>query len=306
MKRRGKLPLIYSEKYNLDLGPHIFPSRKYHHLVEMLARDYVCRPEEMLTPAPASDADLLLVHTSEYLHKLKDNSLTPAERWRLEIPYTPQLLDAMRTTVGGTILAARKAREKGLAVHIGGGFHHAFPGHGEGFCLLNDVAVAARKLLHEERVSSVMIIDCDLHQGNGNAMIFRGDSRVFTFSIHQENNFPFEKPPSSMDIGLEDGAGDEEYLAALKVIPSLLDKVRPEIVFYLAGADPYEHDQLGGLSLTMQGFILRDRLVMSEAARRSIPLAALLAGGYARRPSDTVEIHYNMIVEAIAVFDGKR
>jgi acetoin utilization deacetylase AcuC-like enzyme len=210
----------------------------------------------------------------------------------------------MRAAVGGTSLAGRKALEERLAIHIGGGFHHAFPGHGEGFCLLNDVAVATRSLLARGTVSRVMIVDCDLHQGNGTAAIFRADPCVFTFSVHQEHNYPFDKPPSTLDIGLEDGAGDGEYIAALSVVGDLMDRFHPDIIFYLAGADPYEHDQLGGLALTLDGLLGRDRLVIQEARKRDIPLATVLAGGYAVSVEDTVTIHVNTIVEAMQAYDG--
>ncbi len=292
------LPLIYSEKYNFKIGAHVFPARKYAEIVQRLCRDGITTTRDLLTPGPADDVDLLLVHTPDYLQKLKHAMLTQEELWRLEIPYNLELFDAFRTAVGGTILAAHRAIEQGIAVHIGGGFHHAFPDHGEGFCVLNDVAIAARKILAEKRVKSVLIIDCDLHHGNGTATVFRDDRRVYTFSIHQQDNYPYDKPPSSMDVGLEDGAGDAEYLAALAVTAEIMDAMKPGIVFYLAGADPYQHDQLGGLALTIDGLARRDRLIIEEARTRNVPLAIVLAGGYAFRMSDTVEIHVNTILEA--------
>jgi len=296
--------LVYTRFCEAAFGPHVFPVRKYRDIVKRLTQDEISAEDELLSPEPASDADLLLVHTAEYLHKLRTNTLTPAERYRLEIPFSLELFEAMRTAVGGTVLAGRRALEERLAIHIGGGFHHAFPGHGEGFCLLNDVAVATRSLLVCGAASRVMIVDCDLHQGNGTAAIFRADPRVFTFSVHQEHNYPFDKPPSTLDIGLEDGAGDGEYIAALSVIGDLMDRFHPDIIFYLAGADPYEHDQLGGLALTLEGLLRRDRLVIQEARKRDIPLATVLAGGYAVSVEDTVRIHVGTISEALRVYNG--
>lgn len=298
------LPLIYSEKYNFRIGTHVFPARKYDEIVRHLLRQGDAHRTEMITPRPASDEDLRLVHTAEYLQKLTHDSLSDAERSRIEIPFNHDLFEAFRTAVGGTIQTAALAIEHGLAVHIGGGFHHAFPNHGEGFCVLNDVAIAVRKLLVSHRVKKVMIVDCDLHQGNGNAAIFHRDSAVYTFSIHQQENYPLDKPPSSMDIGLEDGAGDTEYLAALRVIGQLLDAFQPDLVFYLAGADPYQHDQLGGLALTLKGLQERDRFVIESTRHRRIPLAIVLAGGYAWHLTDTVQIHVNTIGEALRVFEG--
>lgn len=292
------LPLVYSESHNLELGAHVFPARKYQGIVERLEKDGFCHRTDLLVPKPATDGDLLLVHTAEYIGKLKQDALSTYERWRLEIPYNLDLFHAMRTAVGGTMLASQQALDHGVAVHIGGGFHHAHPDHGEGFCLLNDVAVAARRLIVDGRVSKAMIVDCDLHHGNGTAAIFHADPNVFTFSIHQEHNYPFEKPPSSLDVGLEDGADDSVYLAALQVVGELCDDLRPGMLFYLAGADPYEEDQLGGLSLTIDGLRRRDRLVIGEARKRRIPIAIVLAGGYARRFNDTILIHTNTILEA--------
>ncbi|OGD16329.1 MAG: hypothetical protein A2V76_09610 [Candidatus Aminicenantes bacterium RBG_16_63_14] len=199
-------------------------------------------------------------------------------------------------SVGGTVLAARKALECGLAVHIGGGFHHAFPDHGEGFCLLNDVAVAARKMIGEKLAERVMVVDCDLHQGNGTAAALAGREDIFTLSIHQMDIYPMEKALSTVDIGLWAGDGDAKYLAELRAhIPKIYKEFRPNLVLYLAGADPYEKDQLGGLSLTRTGLKERDKVVIENARRLGIPVAVVLAGGYALEIKDTVDIHLNTV-----------
>lgn len=217
---------------------------------------------------------------------------------RLEIPWSPSILEGFRLMTGGSVLAAEAALTEGVAVNLGGGFHHAFPDHGEGFCLFNDVAVAIRRLQRAGRIDRAAVIDCDVHHGNGTAAIFAGDDRVFTCSLHQEHNYPATKPPSSLDIGLEDGAGDEEYLRALTgALPVVFDH-RPEIVFYLAGADPFIDDQLGGLALTREGLRARDRQVLGAARAAGVPTVVLLAGGYARRLDDTVAIHVATVEEA--------
>jgi acetoin utilization deacetylase AcuC-like enzyme len=204
---------------------------------------------------------------------------------------------------GGTILAGRRALEDRVAVNLGGGFHHAFPGHGEGFCAIHDVAVAIRRLLAEGAIERALVIDCDVHHGNGTAAIFTGDPQVFTMSFHQYNNYPAEKPESDIDVHLEDRTDDAAYLLALsaKFIPAL-ERVRPQLVYYLAGADPYYQDQLGGLGLTLDGLKRRDELVMDAARRAGAAVAVTLAGGYAVNVTDTVTIHCNTVLAAQEVF----
>ncbi|HEV1993778.1 MAG TPA: histone deacetylase, partial [Candidatus Acidoferrum sp.] len=200
---------------------------------------------------------------------------------------------------GGSILAAQRAMVDGFAANLGGGFHHAHPGYGEGFCAIHDVAVAIRRLLADGRIEKAMVVDTDVHHGNGTAAIFRDDPRVFTLSIHQLNNYPAYKPSSSLDLDMPDGAEDDEYLSALgPAVRRSLDSFQPQLVFYVGGADPYCEDQLGGLSLTMEGLRQRDRLVFEETRRRGIPVAATLAGGYARQVDDTIRIHVNTILAA--------
>lgn len=296
-RRQGfSFKFIYSDNYWIvDLGEHVFPVKKYRLIYEALLR-LGAKKENFFSPQLAKEEDLLLVHTLKYLKKLKTGDLSDSEILTLELPYSPELIEFAFLFVGGTILAAEKALEEGLAVHIGGGFHHAFPDHGEGFCVLNDVAVALEKMRKEEKIQRAMVVDCDLHQGNGSAFIFAKKDYAFTFSIHQMDNYPAQKPSSSMDIGLWTGDGDEEYLSKLRSnFPRLYQEFQPDLIFYLAGADPYEKDQLGGLKLTMEGLKERDRIVIEEARKLRLPVAILFAGGYAPEVRDTVSIHLNTV-----------
>jgi acetoin utilization deacetylase AcuC-like enzyme len=217
----------------------------------------------------------------------------------LELPYSKSLVEASFLCAGGSILAARLALERGFGINLAGGFHHAFPDHGEGFCVFNDVAIAIRDVQHQKRIRRAVVIDVDVHQGNGTAAIFRDDPSVFTFSIHEEENYPAVKPPSDRDIGLETGADGGTYLAALEHwVPAILAQHQPQLVAYVAGADPFEEDQLGRLRLTREDLRRRDRLVFGACVKESIPVACFLAGGYARRVEDTVGIHADMVEEA--------
>ncbi|GBD32498.1 Acetoin utilization protein AcuC [bacterium HR33] len=292
----GRLPVVWHEAYEVDLGDHVFPTPKYRLVMERLLQEGTIKEEDVIKPGPAPDQAIARIHHSDYIAKIKNGTLSPLEVTLLEVPFSPSLRESAWIAAGGTILTGELALERGLAVHLGGGFHHAFPDHGEGFCLINDVAVAIAELKARGVVRRAAVIDCDLHQGNGTAAIFAKDPSVFTFSIHQENNYPARKPPSDLDVGLPDGAGDETYLAALRRhIPDILERHRPDLVFYLAGADPYREDQLGGLNLTMEGLRQRDLLVLEACRSRNLPVAVTLAGGYARKLSDTVEIHCNTV-----------
>ncbi len=298
--------LIYDDRYDLNLGAHVFPSQKYRLVREALLRDGLVHVDDFLAPQAASDEDILRVHTPEYVQKVKTGTLSVLEKLRMEIPWSKQLVEACWLAAGGSILAARHALSDGCGANIGGGFHHAYPGHGEGFCVIHDVAVALRAMQAEGAISTAMTVDTDVHQGNGTAAIFAGDDSVFTLSIHQENNYPMPKPPSSVDIGLEDGTGDEDYLAILeKHLIQSLEHFHPDLLFYVGGADPYAEDQLGGLALTVDGLARRDRLVYEHARQRGIPVAITLAGGYARRIADTVRIHVNTILAARDTFAAK-
>jgi acetoin utilization deacetylase AcuC-like enzyme len=291
--------LVYHERYDLNLGPHVFPSQKFRLIYEMLLREGVATQRDFLLPSPAADEDMLRVHTPDWVRKLKTGTLTASEVMLLEVPYSPELVEAVWLAAGGTILAAQSALRDGFGSNLSGGFHHAYPGHGEGFCAIHDVAVAIRRLQADGAAKKAMVVDTDVHHGNGTAAIFQNDPTVFTISIHQENNYPAHKPPSSIDLNMADRADDDEYLGVLiPTVQQALDEFQPEIVFYVGGADPYCEDQLGGLSLTKEGLKQRDRQVFEEARRRGTPVATTLAGGYARRVEDTVRIHVNTILAA--------
>jgi acetoin utilization deacetylase AcuC-like enzyme len=291
--------LVYHDRYDLNLGTHVFPSQKFRLIAEALRKGNIAGPEDFLVPSPASDADILRVHTPEWVRKLKTGTLTASDVMKLEIPYSPELVEAVWLAAGGSILAGQSALRDGFGANLGGGFHHAYPGHGEGFCAIHDVAVAIRRMQADKAITRAIVVDTDVHHGNGTAAIFRDDASVFTLSIHQENNYPAHKPPSSLDLNMWDRADDEEYLGALvPAVQKALDEFKPDILFYVGGADPYEEDQLGGLSLTKKGLMERDRRVFQEARRRGIPVATALAGGYAQRVEDTVRIHVNTILAA--------
>ena len=297
--------LVYHPGYDLNLGDHVFPSQKYRWLHDRMLRTRFAFEDDFVAPQPATDEDVLLVHEPPWVAKLKNGTLTYQEILQLEIPYSRQTVDAFWLAAGGTLLAAQLALETGFAFHVGGGFHHAFAAHGEGFCAINDVAIAIRRLQKDGLIHRAMTVDCDVHHGNGTAALFAGDSSVFTLSIHQFNNYPSEKPPSSLDIHLADNTGDEEYLKRLENgVKAALLIFRPDLIIYLAGADPYCEDQLGGLSLTFQGLIDRDRFVIGTAVTEKIPVATVLAGGYALNVQDTLTIHANTAAVARSVLLG--
>jgi acetoin utilization deacetylase AcuC-like enzyme len=325
--------LIYSDDYFLPIGSHVFPAEKYRHIHDRLLATGVASPSDFVTPRPATDQDILLVHTPQYVEKLKTGTLSAREQLELEVPYSKELVRAFWLAAGGSILAADHALNDGVAFSIGGGFHHAFPDHGEGFCMIHDVAIAIRRMQRDDKIRTAMTVDCDVHQGNGTAAIFAGTRTtseplpslpnspinplhpvqapaktkmqtghagdVFTISLHQENNYPVWKPHSSIDIDLPDGIGDDDYLAWLdNALSSGLRRFEPELICYLAGADPYCEDQLGGLSLTLNGLKKRDSLVFRVAKAKGIPVMVTFAGGYAQNVEDTVTIHCNTIMAA--------
>jgi acetoin utilization deacetylase AcuC-like enzyme len=319
--------LVYSDDYYLPIGAHVFPAEKYKRIHDRLLASGIAADSDFVGPRPATDQDVLLVHTPQYVEKLKTGRLSAREELELEVPYSPQLVRAFWLAAGGSILAADHALNDGVAVNIGGGFHHAFPDHGEGFCVIHDVAVAIRRMQRDGRIRTAMTVDCDVHQGNGTAAIFAGPHTtsdplpsaptssliaktrsahtgdVFTISLHQENNYPAWKPPSSIDVNLPDGTGDDDYLAWLdNALSSGLRQFSPDLLCYIAGADPYRDDQLGGLSLTMDGLKKRDELVFRVARARNIPVMVTFAGGYARDVEDTVTIHCNTVVAAKEIF----
>lgn len=296
----GGPTIVWDPSYEIDLGPHVFITAKYRLTRDRLLEQGVVTEADLVAPIPATREELERAHTAEYLRKIDEDSFTMTERLQLEVPFSEEGRDAMILCCGGTLLACRLALERGRSGHLGGGFHHAYADHGEGFCLLNDVAVALRALVAEAVVERAAVIDLDVHHGNGTASIFAEDPSVFTFSMHQENNYPAHKPASDLDIGLEDGVGDREYLALLtEALPRVLDGHEPEVVVYLAGADPYRYDQLGGLALSLDGLRHRDRAVYDAARERGIPVAVVLAGGYAFRLEDTVTIHAATMEELV-------
>jgi acetoin utilization deacetylase AcuC-like enzyme len=315
--------VVYSERYRIDIGPHVFPTEKYHLVCQRLLASGVIGPSDVVEPREAGDEELALVHTPDYLRKVTTGTLDPEEIAGLELPWSEAMVRGFRLMVGGTIDAAclacgvaRSSRSPqperhgsapadGIVCHIGGGLHHAFPDHGEGFCPFNDVAVAAR-VLRQRGLDRIAVVDLDVHQGNGTAFTFnpRGlvepvaPEGVFTFSMHQQHNYPVWKPRGSLDVGLPDGCHDSAYLRELqRALPKVM-AFRPQCVFYLAGADPFEEDQLGGLRLTRAGLAERDRLVVETVRRAGLPLVMTLAGGYARRIEDTVAIHAASIEQA--------
>ncbi|MFH1552188.1 MAG: histone deacetylase [Candidatus Omnitrophota bacterium] len=288
------------------MGEHVFPTSKYRILKKRIDLDDSLKGKfEILPPGPVTDEEVCTVHTQEYIAKLKTGALSCEEMLTLEVPFSSKLVEASLNCCGGTLTAARYALERKAAVHLGGGFHHAFPDHGEGFCVLNDVAVGIRALQSEGVIKKALVIDCDLHQGNGTAFTFLEDPSVFTFSIHQENNYPFYKPKSDMDIGLRDYTRDKAYLQYLyDNVPKIINTFKPDIILYLAGADPYEGDQLGNLAISKTGLRERDNFVCTQARNFGVPVAITLAGGYAVNREDTVGIHFATVEECIRVFVG--
>lgn len=282
---------IFSPAYVMNWGDHIFNVKKINLLHKKLIEENICGKEEFIEPGPVTDSQLLLVHTPRYLQELNDS----IGDIYAEIPITVDVLDSLRLITGGGIIAVKEALKRGSAANLLGGFHHAFSDYGEGFCLINDMAVAVRVAQKEGLVKKAVIIDCDLHQGNGTARIFQRDDSVFTFSIHQENNYPDIKMKSDIDIGLEDFTSDEIYLSKIKdVIPKILEENCPDIVLYQAGADPFEGDQLGSLKLTKGGLMERDKIIYENVFSRRIPIAVFTGGGYAQ-VEDVVDIHFNTL-----------
>jgi len=291
--------IYYSDHYVLPLPPgHRFPVSKYARLRSRVLESDLAAVAQV---APAArDEEILLAHCPGYLGRVVDGRLSAAEQRTIGFPWTPQMVERSRRTSGATVAAARAALEDGVAVNLAGGTHHAFRDRGEGFCVLNDSAIAARTLQREGFAERVAVIDCDVHQGNGTAAIFRDDPTVFTFSIHGVNNFPFAKEWSDLDVELADGTGDREYLEALEQgARATLERARPDVAIYLAGADPYYDDRLGRLALTKQGLLERDRMVLGLCARAGVPVAVTMAGGYAQDIDDSVEIHCNTVETAM-------
>ena len=291
------IPVVYSPRYEVDLGVHVFPTEKWRLALEILQPRL--QAAQILEPQPAPRADLERVHTTAYIEDLL-GLVSSVRTLPSELPLTAAIRDAYILATGGTMLAAEQALLHGAAMHLGGGYHHAMADHAEGFCYLNDIAVAVRALQHRGHIERAAILDTDVHQGNGTARIFQGDETVWTFSIHQENNYPV-KERSDLDLGLLDGVGDQEYLQHLQdVVPDILDSHRPDLVMMVAGGDPYSEDLLGGLMLSLDGLRQRDRFIVQACAQRDIPVVGLTAGGYARQVADTAQIHAHTCLEVLA------
>jgi acetoin utilization deacetylase AcuC-like enzyme len=306
----SRYKIVYSPHYGkVNLGNHVFPVKKYDLVREKLLDNKVVTQDDFVEAPKASDEDILLAHTEEYLNRLKEAQESKGNwlglMWQLEMPYckTPkELIEASFYCVGGTILASRLALESGIGIHIGGGFHHAFPDHGEGFCVVNDHSIAICKLQKVGKVGRVAVIDCDLHQGNGTAYIFRSNPSVYTFSIHAQSIYP-AKERSDEDIGLGDFTEDQVYLGYLReCVPRIINDFKPDLVVYVAGADPYKNDMLSPLNISIEGLKERDQIVISEPRKKKIPVVIVLAGGYAEDVKDTVEIHCNTIKTALSLF----
>jgi len=295
------LRIFYSDPIALPLPEgHRFPADKYTLLRQNMIQAGLTLSNELILSKPASVDQLLLAHHPDYIEKVLNGKLTEKETRRIGFPWSLQLVERSRRSVGGTIAACRAALEDGLSANLGGGTHHAYPDHGEGYCVFNDVAIAARAMQAESSARRIVILDCDVHQGNGTAAIFAGDSTVFTFSIHGEKNFPFHKEQSDIDIALPDGSGDEIYLEALHPgIQSAIDLAYADLAVYIAGADPFAGDRLGRLALTKAGLDERDRQVLNACQRAGLPVAIVLGGGYARKIEDIIDIHLQTIRLAV-------
>lgn len=295
--------VFYTPRYYADIGEgHTFPIRKFALVRDRLLAEGTLTANELVEPEPASNPDVLLVHTADYVSRLCGGRLTPAELRRLGLPWSTSLVQRSFYAVGGTIAAARYAIDRGFGSNLAGGTHHAFADHGEGFCVLNDAAIAIRVLRRDGLIQRAAIVDCDVHQGNGTATLFAEDPTVFTFSMHGAKNYPLFKVSSSLDVELPDATGDEDYLRRLSDSLPRVFQHEPEIVFYLAGADPYVGDKLGRLALTIDGLRARDECVLRACYDREIPVVTVLSGGYGMDISDTVEIHCNTIRAVRSIF----
>lgn len=288
---------FYSDHFVLPLPPdHRFPMRVYSLLRERLLTENVLKPENLIVPDPATDEQILRCHDADYLERVKNGTLSHQEIRRIGFPWSPMTVERSRRSSGGTIGTCKYALQEGIAVNLAGGTHHACRDHGEGYCIFNDSAIAARTLQAEGLVRRIVVLDCDVHQGNGTASILADDPTIFTFSIHGAKNFPFRKSKSDLDIELEDGTGDRLYLDILEEgIGRALALSHADIAIYLAGADPFEGDRLGRLKMTKNGLLERDRLVLELCRAQGIPVAVTMAGGYARNPLDIVDIHFETV-----------
>lgn len=301
----NSLRVFYSPYYYAEIGEnHVFPIRKFELVRDQLLREKTLQASEIIEPSPAAVEDVLLVHTKDYITRLRSGTLTTREVRRLGLPWSESLVRRSFLATSGTIFAARRALENSVASNLAGGTHHSFPDRGEGFCVLNDVAVAIRVLQKENLANRFLIIDCDVHQGNGTAFIFKDDPAIFTFSMHGEKNYPLFKETSTLDIELPDKTNDQEFLGIFDEALQRIFLHRPDLIFYLGGADPFENDRLGRLGLTIEGLRRRDEMVLNFAKDRQIPIVTVMSGGYAKDVNDTVEIHCNTIRAVKKIFAG--
>ncbi|WP_153161014.1 histone deacetylase [Zoogloea sp. 1C4] len=297
------MKLFYADHFVLPLPPgHRFPMEKYSRLRERLLASGHFAADDFRVPDAASDTELLRAHDAGYVQRVVRGTLGHDEVRRIGFPWSEAMVERSRRSAGATLAACRAALAEGWAANLAGGTHHAFRDRGEGFCVFNDAAVAALAMRAEGRVARVAIVDCDVHQGNGTASILANRADCFTFSIHGARNFPFDKETSDLDVELPDGTSDAAYLAALDDALALVFRHQPDLVIYLAGADPFEDDRLGRLKLTKAGLAARDERVLGECRRRSLPVAIAMAGGYARQIDDTVAIHATTIDTARRIF----
>lgn len=299
------MKIFYTDTFTIPLPEkHSFPKNKYPLLRKRILEKLGGESVEMSIPDPASDEEILRVHDPDYFQRFINGGLSEKEVRRVGLPWSPQIVQRTRYSVGGTIAACRTALIEGIAVNLGGGTHHAFSDHGQGYCWLNDTVIASRAVQAESLVSRVLIVDCDVHQGNGTAAILKTDPTIFTFSIHGKNNFPFHKEKSDLDVELPDGTDDAAYIEALdEGITRSFNEFSADLVIYLAGADPYRHDRFGRLSLTKEGLAQRDRLVLQRCYQAGIPVAVTLAGGYAPLVQDTVDINFQTVLSALDFAD---
>jgi acetoin utilization deacetylase AcuC-like enzyme len=300
------MQVFYTPRYYADIGPgHVFPIRKFELVRDQVLAEGTLEPAELLEPSPAPLEEVLLVHTNDYVSRLCSGNLTPKEIRRLGLPWSESLVQRSFYAVGGTLAATRASLADGYSSNLAGGTHHSFPDRGEGFCVLNDVAIAIRSMRARRLIQRAAIVDCDVHQGNGTATIFAGDADTFTFSIHGANNYPLFKAQSTLDVELADGASDAEYLETLaNYLPAVFASA-PEIVFYLAGADPYKGDRLGRLALSIDGLRERDAFVLHECYEREVPIVTVMSGGYGKDIDDTIEIHCNTIRAVKEIFEPR-
>jgi acetoin utilization deacetylase AcuC-like enzyme len=295
------LKIFYTDTFPIHLPEnHSFPKDKYRLLRMRILEKLGAQPVDLQVPEPATYEDIIRAHDPVYIHRLQNGELTAKEVRRVGFPWSAEMVRRARYSAGATIEACRAALEEGIAVNLGGGTHHAFSDHGQGYCWLNDGVIAARAIQAEGLVKNILIIDCDVHQGNGTAVIVQNDPTIFTFSIHGKNNFPHHKETRDLDVELADGTEDAEYLKALENgLDASMQNFNADLVIYLAGADPYEDDRFGRLALTKKGLAERDRLVFQNCLAAGLPTAVTMAGGYAPNVQGTVDIHFQTVLSAL-------